>query len=407
MTTIGMGREFDLLVAGHLCLDIIPEIPDEKSTEASAFYRPGALVNIGPCAVGTGGPVFNTGLGALKLGAQVAFSATVGDDEYGRIVRRRAEAYGAEQGIRVQDGICTSYTVVLAPPGLDRMFLHYSGANDSFGVDDVAFDLVEKASLFHLGYPPLLEQMWKDEGETLAEIFRRAKACGATTSLDMSLPDPGSASGQAPWHTILAKALPYVDIFLPSVEESLYVLDPKKHQQLKRAHQGGELVSIVEPAECSAMAGAFLEMGASMVSLKAGHRGWYFRTGDADALSRLGAAQPSDVRNWASRELWCPAFDIDRILSAAGSGDASIAGFLVAFLQGMRIESCLQVANCVGYQNLGTLDTTSGIRSWDETQTMLGSAMATVDPQISDPNWRYDEILGMWCGPSDRAVLVK
>lgn len=407
MTSIGNGREFDLLVAGHLCLDIIPELATTPRTEAGAFYRPGALVNVGPCSVSTGGPVFNTGLCAVRLGSRVAFSATVGDDAYGRIVRRIAAEYGAEEGIRVQEGVGTSYTIVLAPPGLDRMFLHFSGANDSFGVEDVAFDLVEKAAMFHLGYPPLLEGMWNDGGETLAEIFRQAKACGATTSLDMSLPDPASGSGQAPWREILTRTLPHVDIFLPSVEESLYALDREKHQWLKRAHNGGELVSVIEPAECSAMAAEFLTMGASMVALKAGHRGWYFRTGDAEALSRLGAARPSDPRNWNSRELWCPAFDIERIVSAAGSGDASIAGFLVAYLQGMRIESCLQVANCVGYQNLGALDTTSGIRSWDETQTMLSNAMATVDPQISDPNWRYDEILGMWCGPSDRAVLVK
>ena len=35
---------------------------------------------------------------------------------------------------------------------------------------------------------------------------------------------PQSASGHANWHAILKRTLPYVDIFIPSIEEILFML---------------------------------------------------------------------------------------------------------------------------------------------------------------------------------------
>ena len=48
--------------------------------------------------------------------------------------------------------------------------------------------------------------------------FEKAKEAGATTSLDLSLSNPESPAGKADWPAILRKTLPYVDIFVPSIE---------------------------------------------------------------------------------------------------------------------------------------------------------------------------------------------
>ena len=55
-------------------------------------------------------------------------------------------------------------------------------------------------------------------GEELARVFRLARQQNVVTSLDMAMPDPGAAAGQAPWRTILENTLPFVDVFLPSAE---------------------------------------------------------------------------------------------------------------------------------------------------------------------------------------------
>ena len=395
------NKEYDLVAAGHLCLDIIPDIPDTGAASVGQVFRPGSLVNVGPCAVSTGGAVSNTGIGAVKLGCKVAFMAKVGRDEHGSIIRRLLERFGSSEGIKATSAACSSYTVVLAPANIDRMFLHCPGANDIFTSEDVAYDLVAQAGLFHLGYPPLMRSLWENEGQELAAIFRRVKQAGVTTSLDMALPDLASPSGKAPWRRILASVLPHVDIFLPSMEEAFFMMHPEEYLARKKKHAGGELLHHVTEAECSEMAATFLDLGACMTSLKSGHRGYYFRTAHKSAFARMGALQPHDPDNWSNRELWSPAFQIDPIASATGSGDSSIAGFLAALLRGLTIEQCLKVANCTGHQNLHELDALSGVKSWDETWAMVNSNMPITDPKIRDTGWRQDNLLGLWIGPND------
>ena len=58
----------------------------------------------------------------------------------------------------------TSYSVVLAIPGMDRIFLHDPGANDEFVSEDVKEELLEGIALFHFGYPPIMKKMYEEEG---------------------------------------------------------------------------------------------------------------------------------------------------------------------------------------------------------------------------------------------------
>ena len=107
---------------------------------------------------------------------------------------------------------------MIAPPGIDRVFLHNPGSNNTFVADDVDYEVLAGAGVFHFGYPPLMEKMFAEGGAELTDIFRRARETGATTSLDMALPDPNSPAGRVDWDAILKKTLPCVDLFLPSIE---------------------------------------------------------------------------------------------------------------------------------------------------------------------------------------------
>ncbi|MBK9121397.1 MAG: carbohydrate kinase family protein [Phycisphaerales bacterium] len=397
-------RPFDLVVAGHLCLDIIPLLPDSGARRVEELFRPGALLSVGPCTLSTGGAVSNTGLAAVRLGCRVAFNAKVGDDAYAGIIRALLGEAGSAVGIRSTPDACSSYTVVLAPPGIDRMFLHCPGANDTFGQMDVDYDLVAQARLFHFGYPPLMQRLYSDEGRELVEIFRQAKAVGATTSLDLAVPDPHSPAGRAPWERILAGVLPYVDLFLPSLEEAWFALERDTFLARKQAY-GSELLDQVAAAECATLAGRFLELGAGIVVLKTGHHGLYLRSSTAATLSRFGAARPNAAAGWAERECWQTAIRPERIASATGAGDASIAGFLTALLRGHPVSECLRVAACVGCQNLAALDAVSGIRSWQETWAMAQrSDLPWLDSWIEGQNWRRAEAAGLWLGPRDRGA---
>ncbi|NQT82988.1 carbohydrate kinase family protein [bacterium] len=396
-------KRIDVVVAGHICFDVIPVFPQGLGTDLGHILVPGKLINVRNAATSTGGPVSNTGLALQRLGQKVAMMGKVGDDFFGRAVLDRLKMYGAEKGMSVVPGEATSYTIVIAPPGIDRVFLHNPGTNNTFGPEDVNLDIVREARLFHLGYPPLMKRIYENDGRELVEIFRRAKEAGATTSLDMSLPDPSSPSGKVNWDAVLKGVLPHVDIFLPSAEETMFMLNKEKFFAKKRRAGWRDVLEFFDFSDLSELAEQLLSYGAKVVGLKSGYLGFYVRTADAETLSHVGWAKPSDLDNWSGRELFEPSFHVEHVASATGSGDSAIAGFLAAYLNEESIESSIEYACAVGAQNVQVLDAVSGIRSWEETTRQLQSTRPKISLSFEVKGWWFDDTGQVWHGPTDKA----
>ena len=397
-----MGQPLDAVVAGHICLDIIPRIPAGARSIAELF-RPGTLIQVGQATVSTGGPVSNTGFPLRRLGLNVALMGKCGDDAFGRAMleRIKAEAPGAEAGMRVVPGEDSSYTVVINPPGIDRMFLHCPGANDTFGAADVDLDAVGRAGLMHFGYPPLMARTYADGGAELREIFRAARAAGATTSLDLAYPDPAGPGGQVDWTPILARTLPHVDLFTPSVEELTFMLRREQFDDLARRAADGDVLAHVDGTLLSDLGQWSLQAGAAVVLIKCGYLGVYVRTAGRGRLESLGRAGCGDVAAWADRELLEPSYAVERIVSATGAGDCAIAGFLAAFLRGLAVDDALRYACAVGAQNLRAPDAVSGVRTWEETTEQVRARPSKTDVRISLEGWRFDGAADHWVGPAD------
>lgn len=393
--------EYDAMIAGHVCIDIIPYFPNTGAVNISEIMRPGKLVNVRSVKISTGGPVSNTGINMKTLGKKVCFCARVGDDLLGKLIIDILDAAGNAEGIRAVSDVDSSYTIVVAPPGIDRIFLHNPGANDTFGPEDLNPDLISNCRHFHFGYPPLMKGMYLNEGQGLVQVFKIAKQAGATTSCDMSLPDPNSESGRVNWRRVLEKILPLVDIFLPSMEEAFFMLEPEKFIQMKKEYGDTELIGAFYPADYCRLADDVLAMGAKMCSLKSGCRGFYLKTAEKDTFKDMGKAQPKDFDNWANRELWAPAFEVKNFANATGSGDSSIAGFLSAYLRGLNIELALKYATCCGWQNVQALDGVSGIESWEQTAAIVQSNMPLIDINCNDEDWIFSDEYQLWAGPND------
>ncbi|NIA16505.1 MAG: carbohydrate kinase family protein [Nitrospiraceae bacterium] len=391
-----MNRPYDVMAAGHLCLDIIPRFSNSRAAQIGDIMRPGKLVNVKEAALCTGGPVSNTGINMKSLGNHVCFCARVGGDVIGKITADMLSESGNAQGIHVVEDSASSYTIVIAPPGIDRIFLHNPATNDTFGPDDLEPALIAQCRHFHFGYPPLMERMFSDNGEGLRRVFEIAKEAGATTSCDMTLPDPNSPSGQVDWSAILERIVPLIDVFLPSIEETLYMLEPATFLAMKKEHNDAELIDFLTPQDYTRLANRLIDMGGKVIGLKSGHRGFYAKTAGSETFSAMGAAKPADHQNWANRELWQQAYAVDDFGSATGSGDSAIAGFLTAFLRGLTIEEALQYAVCCGYQNVCVLDAISGIRSWEQLMEMIEAPMPFIEAHIDDPGWRGAERPGQW-----------
>ncbi|HJX46706.1 MAG TPA: PfkB family carbohydrate kinase, partial [Gaiellaceae bacterium] len=218
----------EAVVAGHVSLDVFPVL------QGPVRLEPGRLVVVGPAVMSTGGAVANTGVALHRLGVRVRLVAKIGADLFGRAVLDAL----AEHGERLADDLivsaeeATSYTIVINPPGVDRSFLHCPGANQTFSAQDVPYEKLEGVRLFHFGYPPLMPAMYANGGAQLRDMFARVHERGPATSLDVCQPDPEGEAGRVDWQEVLAQALPFVDVFAPSIDDLLFMLDPQARERL-------------------------------------------------------------------------------------------------------------------------------------------------------------------------------
>lgn len=394
------------IVAGHLCLDVIPDLSAMSTGQFQRAFEPGRLLEVGAAALSTGGAVSNVGLALHRLGIGTQLMGKIGRDLFGQAISQVVASFDPHltTGMIVDDAAVSSYTVVINPPGVDRIFLHCPGANDTFGADDIRYDLLAGARLFHFGYPPLMARMYQDNGRELVEIFRRAKACGVTTCLDMALPDPGSAAGRADWQTILHATLPYVDIFLPSIEETLYMLRRPTYDRLHQVATDHNITPLVTSELLSDVSGELLALGVKAMGLKLGDRGLYLRTAGEAAWRDAGRGRPGDLAGWTDKELWTPCFQVD-VVGATGSGDATIAGFLAALLRGLSAEQAVTMGVAVGACNIEAADALSGIRTWKETQARVAGGWPRHTLNLDVPGWRFDGQMELWRGPAHHGSI--
>jgi sugar/nucleoside kinase (ribokinase family) len=399
-------KQLQVVVAGHICLDIIPAFKKTEKAEIKDIFIPGKLINMGKAKISTGGPVSNTGIALSILGVNTQLMGKVGRDFFGQGVLDLLKTKNMESGMLVAEGEETSYSVVIAPPGFDRIFLHNPGANDTFCAGDINYTLVEQAKVFHFGYPPLMKRIFKNEGVELIKIFRRVKELGVTTSLDMSLPDVSSESGRVDWNNLLKKLLPFVDIYIPSVEETMFMIERGEFENLNENAKGGDILDHLDINSLQVLGEKLISYGAKVVVIKCGVKGYYIRTQGKEALASMGRALPADLDNWADRELHEESFRVADIASATGAGDTSIAGFLAAFLNGKTIEESIRIACAVGGQNVLTYDAISGIKSWEETINMIPEWEKN-RLSIEGTYWKYDNCRNVWVGATDKGRVVQ
>src|SRR5574341_1440470 len=383
----------DIVVAGHICLDIIPPFPSAGPKEVTQLLVPGKLLKVEPAVLGTGGVVSNTGIALSKLGLRVAYMSKVGDDALGKIIIDKMSAWGDVQGIVRTNEAASSYSVVLAPPSFDRIILHHPGCNDLFKGLEINQEIVASSRLFHFGYPPIMRSLFIDHGKEMTKIFERVKSLGVATSLDMALPDPESEAGQMHWPTWLQTVLPFVDFFMPSIEEALFLWNRSQWQRLRRP--GADFVDIAPITAYSALADDMIGLGCGAVFLKAGHRGIYAKTSSRDRLAQISALPKSVREEWVEREYWGAAFVAETIMSAVGAGDSAVAGILAAVLHRKTLAEALQFGNCLGYQNLRGLDTVSGIGSYEETEALI-KTLAPAPCDFLDVTWKPTPYSGIW-----------
>lgn len=396
-----------VVVAGHICLDITPVFPADvygNSAALSDILAPGRLARVRGVDIHAGGVVANTGLAMALFGADVCLMGKIGMDEFGSMVldllRENGSRYDSStdvtRGMIVSPDASTSYSIVIAPPGRDRLFLHDPGANDGFRVADLDMKAICASRLFHFGYPTLMSSMYANSGKELSGMFRAIDRLGVMTSLDLSSIDERSESGKADWEAILADTLPHVDFFMPSYEELAFMLDRKRLERLRAKSKGGDVTDCVSIRDdVMPLAKRAIGLGAKVTLVKCGARGLVYLTADKERLEPLGqkfsraaggsagdaagesvdggVARKARLLDWASRSGFEKSYVPERVVSGTGAGDTAIAAFLSAMLEGYPFEWCIQLAVATGASCVECWDALGGLKPFAELEAKIES----------------------------------
>ncbi len=369
-----------IAVAGHVCIDLIPHWTKGSVTS----LQPGKMVHTEGMEVTTGGSMANTGGALARLGMNPVVIGKVGSDAIGDMTLSvLGEVHDrSRMKIRVEEGIPSSYTMVLSPPDADRMFIHYPGPNDTFQWQDIPYDDLVDASIFHFGYPPLMKSMWSDGGENQYRIFSRLQQQGTATSLDTAYPDPQSDAARIPWDQWFARVLPVTDVFMPSLDELLILLKEPPAERLT--------VDWLR-----SLARRLHDFGAGLVGIKLGAEGLYL-SGDTSVLKNNNRL---NLRQWAGFEGLVPCYRVD-VKGTTGAGDTAIAGFLTGLHQRMSPTQAACTAAGVAGFCVEAVSSNQGVPSLDMVERRMKSGWDQSPTAVAMDTWVQCPAWGIWRPPS-------
>lgn len=369
-----MEKAKTIIAAGHICLDITPIFTGEKVDKLNEILAPGKLINMEGISIHTGGSTANTGLGLKFLGANVRIMAKVGCDLLGKMVGQILKSHGVTEGLIYDEKSSTSYSIVLAIPGVDRIFLHDSGANDRYFASDIQNADYDSVDLFHFGYPPLMKSIYQNNGEELLKVIKLIKEKRIPISMDMASVDPKSEAGSVDWMKILERTLPYVDVFLPSIEEIMFMLDKEKYNDIIVRAGERDITEILDiENDVKPLGEKLLAMGTKIVLLKCGRAGIYLATASEEKLEELSSEIGLNKSVWSSVRIFERCFKPDKICSGTGAGDTCIAAFLMALLTGETPQSSIQLAAAEGASCVEAYDALGGLRTLSELKDKISS----------------------------------
>ena len=143
-----------------------------------------------------------------------------------------------------------------------------------------------------------------EDGFELELLYSKVKESGVVTSLDLSLPDPHGNTSSADWKKILKRVLPFVEIFLPSIEELCSCFANRITHVERRS------LPYLTKQYMEDLADEILELGAAVSGFKLGNLGMYLKT-SSDLRHFQNLETMVDVSEWMGVNLWQPAFQVE------------------------------------------------------------------------------------------------
>ncbi len=305
-----------------LCLGIL--VADVIVETVTEYPEKGVLLPVDSITVHNGGNAMTATVNLSKLGVEASIIGMVGNDMFGHYLKERLNECGANTyGVKVNDSVQTSASVLMIDKMGERSFFHCTGTNAVFSYDDIDFDIVNQADMVFVTGSFLLN---KFDGEDTMRFLKKCKELGKTTFLDVCW----DASGR--WGEIIDCCMPYIDFFMPSIDEA---------NQIAKKQTPDEIADV------------FFKKGIKNVIIKLGSIGAYLR------------------KNGEGKGTIYPSYKGIKVVDTTGAGDSFCSGFLAEYARDKSLEDCVRFANATGAHSVMAKGATTGMKTYEEVKEFM------------------------------------
>lgn len=321
---------YDVVALGELLIDFTPSGRTERGNQLFEQNPGGAPANV---------------LAAIsRLGKKSAFIGMVGQDQFGLFLKDVLAKNRIEvSGLKFSNTYHTTLAFVHLDQDGDRSFSFYRnpGADAMLNLEDVDYELIKKAKIFHFGSVSMTKGPSR---EATIAAARFAKEKGLLVSYDPNY-RPLLWENRAEAKTVIKSGLEYADILKVSQEEL-------------------ELITGTNNLEEGT--GALYDYGIQVILVTLGPEGCFYR-------------YPGGVGKMATYQV--------KVVDTTGAGDAFLGGILYWFSELSLQEICKlpqsELRKVINFANgMGALSTTKrgglpSLPSLEEVGLLIGNAGST------------------------------
>jgi sugar/nucleoside kinase (ribokinase family) len=295
--------DIDVLAVGEALVDFISTEAVDAVEQAEEFRRY------------LGGSVTNLAANVIRLGGRAAVAACVGDDPFGRFVRREIEQQGIITDYLKTDAATRTTLAFVTRSAATADFVIYRGSDTRLLPEDVPQAAIDRARVIHTSAFALSQESSRT---AVLDALRRARARGCLISLDPNYhPSLWDTSRLAT--EVLAEACKYVDVVKPSRDDCQRLF-------------GADL----SLSDCTQR---FHDWGVRQVVLTQGPQG-------------ISIYEEGQLLRVKSRDVL--------VADATGAGDAFWAGLLMATLDGRPLYEAVLCGREMAEMKVGTVGPMAG-----------------------------------------------
>jgi sugar/nucleoside kinase (ribokinase family) len=277
-----------VLCVGQIVVDVVIRPVDALPPRGVASRLEDFEIVAGGCAA-------NTACALAKLGVETSIAGVVGRDALGGVILDELAATGVDvSGVARRADVPTTSAIVMVESGGERSFFYRPGGNEALSGEIVTDQMLDAADFVHIGGVMKLVSL------DAAELLRRAKERGCTTSLDTDWDTSGK------WMARLEPVLPHVDYMMTNEEE------------------GAQLTGCKSPRD----------IGRSLLA-----------RGPRVAVVKRGARGAVSVSESSEKEF--PSYTVP-VRDTTCAGDSFAAGLLCGLVRGWDLDDSVRLANAAG-----------------------------------------------------------